>query len=223
MALETTILPVKLYGSRDSFLNNYTGIFPAQEIETQITDNATELRHHAACNIECSEQFRKGIIYGIHNRFASPYLAVDIAMIDRTNVLLGRKEGNDLWRFIGGFVDSSDDSMEAAARRELMEEASSKENGSGIYADGFKLIGETKIMDWRYKDDDENIFTALFVCNYISGVIVASDDMAELQWFSVFDLYKIAFTPEHRKLADILMKYLAKTLPSDAYNNIEQK
>lgn len=196
---------VCLYGSRDSFLKFYNGNYPTEEVQTEINASASEIRAHVANTIECSEAFRKGQIYAIWNRFSSPYLAVDVAMIDRAHVLLGRKAGETAWRFIGGFVDNTDESMEAAAHRELIEEASCKEPGAGLVVDEFELIGQARIEDWRYSGDDENIFSAFFACKYISGAIEANDDIEQVKWHPIPDLLSINFSKSHEVLRDILL------------------
>jgi len=191
-----------LYGCRDSFINYYSGKFKTVEIETPHDDNATDIRKKVAENCNCSEQFRAGIIYAISNRFPSPYTTVDVAMIKDDKILFGKKKGEPFYRFIGGFLDSPDESIAFAAKRELSEET------GGVEADNFELIGESKINDWRYRNDEENIFTALFKCKYIFGNPTPTDDITHLTWIPIDKLSETEFMPEHKQLVKILINNL---------------
>lgn len=192
-----------LYGSRESFLSYYSGRFSKEQIHSTLQDNATDIRKSIISTPINSDDFRKGVIYGVSNRFPSPYIAVDIAMIkEDKEVLLGKKDGENFYRFVGGFVDSTDESITSAARRELLEEV------GNIEVADFEIIGESKIDDWRYKKDEENIFTILFKCKYIYGSVTASDDIAYLEWIKIEDLETIEFMPEHKKLQTILINNL---------------
>ncbi len=194
-----------LYGSRDSFIKSYIGQFLCHELPQFEAHNATELREFARKNIDSSYEFRQGIIYGIGQRHASPYLAVDAAVIrDKTDILLGKKLGEEYYRFIGGFVDSSDKSIQAAAEREVREEC------GGMIVGNFILIGEARIDDWRYRHDEENIFTNLFICDYISGHAKPTDDISELEWIPLGKLSDTEVVPEHEKLKQILINHLQK-------------
>lgn len=202
-AISTITDDAILYGSRESFLSYYSGRFTKELIHSDITDNATSVRTSVINNPVDSEDFRKGVIYGVSNRFPSPFLTVDIAMIkENKEVLLGKKDGEKHYRFVGGFVDSTDDSILSAAKRELLEEV------GNIEVADFEIIGETKINDWRYKHDEENIFTVLCKCKYIFGHTKASDDIAHLEWIKIEDLEKIEFMTEHKKLQTILINNL---------------
>ena len=58
---------VMLYGSRDSFIFNYLGIYPTKEIEANGDCSATELRNQILLtDIEnVDEKFRAGVIFGV--------------------------------------------------------------------------------------------------------------------------------------------------------------
>lgn len=193
-----------LYGGRDSFTSYYSGRYKVENIEPLGNFTATEIRNKTAEFCKNSTDFRAGIIYGVHNRYTNIYLCVDIAPIKENKyVLLAKKQGESNYRFIGGFVDTHDEDITHTAVRELEEEAK-------IKGDKFTIIGEAKIADWRYKNDDENIFTIFFKCDYISGDIIASDDIIYLEWILISELPNILFVTEHLKLKEILISNLNK-------------
>ncbi len=217
--MEKSSTCITLYGSRDSFVKSYTGQFQTKEIETPHQDNATDLRGACIIHIEDDKMFRSGIIHAIGSRHPSPFLTVDIAPIRETylnetenpfakrperQVLFGKKKGEKHFRFVGGFVDPTDESIQAAAYRELREEV------GHIATVEWKLIGEAKIDDWRYRKDDEKIFTNLFACTYIHGPAIASDDIESIEWIPVDKIKETKFMPAHVPLVKILLAYLEK-------------
>ena len=199
-----------LYGCRDSFIEGYkkyNGKYDSVEIENTPFDiSATEIRKQCIQHPINSKDFRTGVIYGISKRFPSPYMCVDVALLrnNRTEVLMGSKIGDEGLRFFGGFLDSSDASITNAAHRELIEEI------GPVEVDNFKLIGEAKIPNWRYENDDEKVFTNLFTCNYIFGHPKGQDDMEGgiVEWVKISDLSTVTIIPEHHVLRDILYNYL---------------
>ena len=209
-----------IYGSRDSCLKHYSGAYKTEYIESDLPDNATEIRKDTASKSLSNQQFREGIIYALSNRNQSPYLVVDVAMIKETissgeliediivpviktiEVLLGRKEGEIGYRFIGGFVDSSDACIKDAVHRELLEEVGQIEVGD------FELIGEAMIDDWRYRNDEEKIFSCFFKCKYVFGRVHPCDDMPCLEWIPLEKLAETKFIPEHVPLQNILIENL---------------
>lgn len=183
---------ITLYGGRDSFIKYYTGKHKTQEVTFDIDDiNASAHRAEIHKTIKTDRLFCEGIIHASGNRYPISYQTVDIAVIremtefDRESlkqtkniqILLCRKSNEKLWRFIGGFVDPTDKSLEAAARRELMEEC------GPIEVSNFKYAGSFRIDDWRYRDAEDKILTALFTCQYSYGEPKANDDIAEVKWF----------------------------------------
>jgi len=123
---------------------------------------------------------------------------VDIAVIrlnsnNSHSLLLGRKEKEDKWRFVGGFVDASDTSYETAALRELFEE-------TNIVAtlNQLNYLGSTKIDDPRYRNHKDKIITHLYLLEIPSSTeeIQPKDDIKELKWanlsdFSIEDIMEI--------------------------------
>ena len=114
-----------LYGSRDSFLNHYTGIYERKELVQEHWISGSEMRKMLQNTVKGSKDFRHGAIWAQWTRFPTVFTTVDIAVIrmDPLSILLGRKTiDNGKWRFPGGFTDPTDQTFEASAMREVSEE-----------------------------------------------------------------------------------------------------
>lgn len=138
------------------------------------------------------------------------FQTVDIAVLDRKpngveKVLLGKRKHEDAYRFIGGFVDVEDSSLEQAAKRELEEEC-----GLKIETTECKYIGSFRVDDPRYKDGKDKIMTALFYSVHLTGEPVAGDDIHEVHWFELG--YDIPIVKEHIPLLKSLIKFVNKNL-----------
>lgn len=204
LAREFPGMPVTLYGSRDSFISAYTGKVPCVVIGAVPHISATELRESVARAPEESSAFRAGIIYGAAQRFPTTYPTVDIAILNtsRQEVLLARKEHDArLWRFIGGFVDPKDATLEYAARREASEETGMIEIAN------LRYVASARIADFRYRGQRDQIITSFFVAEYVFGRPVASDDIAELEWHPLKDMTGLLL-PEHKPLGEALVRFI---------------
>lgn len=183
-----TIFPEKeaiLYGSRDSFIPHYHGKHKTQMLEAIESHNATDIRANAASEVLDSDEFRAGVIYGITKQRPVTYPTVDIVVVNYDGqILLARKPAEDKFRFVGGFVDRTDDCYETAARRELYEETKL----SGLKA---TYIASKQIVDWRYEREDSGVMTTLFLFREWDqmGRAEASDDIAEVKWFDLSELF----------------------------------
>jgi len=106
--------------------------------------------------------------------------------VDGDKILLARKPAETLFRFVGGFVDRTDVNWEMAARRELYEETK-------LSALGMEYVCSQAVEDWRYKGLDNGIMTTLFMTHAWDqmGRPEASDDIAEVKWFNIKDLYSV--------------------------------
>ncbi len=197
-------LSAVLYGSRDSFLPHYKGKHATIEFIPELPDNNTEHRKKVAGQVRASEDFRAGIIYSVYSRRPVTYPTVDVvAYNDNKEILLAKKPNEKLYRFIGGFVDPSDESYEIAAKREFGEETSN----SSI--DGLEYIASTRVKDWRYAKSKNGIMTTLFAGKYIFGKAKASDDIESLTWLDPFKLnVDTDIMPEHRDLFKALITRL---------------
>lgn len=164
-----------LYGGRDNHLEkHYLGNHDVHIIDSKHACSATELRKASAKEALSDESFRHGIIYHVENRYPIVYPTVDVAIItpaanpDKDGsyysyVLMGRK--GEKFTFIGGFVDPSDEDLEAAALREVQEET-----GWDLSQLDFSYIFSMKVPDLRYKGTKDGIMTTLFECS------IPSDD-----------------------------------------------
>lgn len=197
---------VVIYGSRDSFIDSYTGKNPVIELEPSGTYNATNLRAEVARETLETEDFRAGIIYANFNYRPVTYPTVDVCAYNQNGeILLAKKPNENLWRFVGGFVDRSDESYEKAAFREFKEET-----GGNCTIMNPRYITSQKVDDWRYRKEESGIMTTLFLVENTYGYAKASDDIAVVQWipireFSNFDGIRTKIMPEHRELMTILV------------------
>lgn len=197
---------VCLYGSRDSFVKVYNGKHRVEVVKEIKSQSATTIRSAVHKLIDNHPKWRQGIIYASASKYPVSYQATDIAIIDfdKKQVLLGKKAGEPLYRFVGGFVDPEDESLEMAAKREVREEC------GDIETDTYKYIGSFRIDDWRYRNSQDKIMSAFFCCHFIYGRVSPQDDISELKWFDLDALDASVFEPEHRHLFDELKEYLWK-------------
>lgn len=206
-----------LYGSRGSFIPSYSGRFRCVELPEAAIVSATELRQEAVDHPALTREFRAGMIYMATKRPPLVFQTVDVAVLDgdRERVLLGSKrEDEGLLRFIGGFVDGADPSLEVAARREAFEET------GGIELADFRYVGSLKVDDWRYRKTRDSIMTALFTATHVFGSPKASDDLdGSCEWYGFVPGFATSTTgtpaesleprlvEEHRPLLRMLIKY----------------
>jgi len=175
---------VVLYGGRDAFIKNYNGKFNCIELEQKIFVKGTDIRKEISNKVKSSSDFRKGVIWATANQFINPKPTIDIAIVDEymKNVLLGKKQNEKHFRFIGGFVDINEN-WETAARREALEE-------TGLEIAILKYIGSFVIDDWRYKSEKGNITTSFFIAKKVFGAIEPMDDIEILEWIEIEKLEK---------------------------------
>ncbi|MBC8042396.1 MAG: NUDIX domain-containing protein [Rhizobacter sp.] len=186
-----------LYGGRDSFIKYYSGAFATKELEPHAFISGTEVRKHVSVEVKASTDFRAGVIYAAYNQYQKVYPAVDVAVFKDDLLLLGKKPYQDRYRFIGGFADPGDASYEAAARREVKEEA-------GIEVDEVKYLGSARIDDWRYRSEADKILTLFFSAKLTEGQPQPQDDISELRWFKPETLTQNDLVPEHAVLFKLL-------------------
>ena len=175
-----------LYGSRDSFIPSYHGKHATEPYPQVQSHNATDLRAEAAATPLDSDDFRAGVIYGIHKQRPVTYPTVDVVMVDGEKILLARKPSETLFRFVGGFVDRTDKNWEMAARRELYEETK-------LSALKMQYVCSQAVEDWRYAKEENGIMTTLFMTYAWDqmGRPEASDDIAEVKWFNIKDFFTV--------------------------------
>jgi bifunctional NMN adenylyltransferase/nudix hydrolase len=191
-----------LYGSRSSFLPHYHGTFQTHEYTPKHDICATRVRGEVIATPRDTEDFRAGVIYAAHKNFPTSFQAVDMIIEHalEAKVLVGRKVGHTNWCFPGGFVDPSDESLEQAGKREVHEEC------GGIEIDDVKYLGSHRVNDFRYRNSEHKIMTALFVGKYIFGPLKAGDDLAEIRWQSI-DTLVDCLQECHKPLAEAYLKH----------------
>jgi bifunctional NMN adenylyltransferase/nudix hydrolase len=200
-----------IYGSRDSFIPSYEGKHSVLEIDAKGEHNASALRKEISKENRNSEDFRAGIIHSVFQQRAVLYSTVDVtAYNDKGEILMAKKPNQALWRFVGGFVDLTDNSTEEAALREFREET-----GGNCEIGNLQYITSRKVEDWRYAAEESGIMTTLFLGKYKFGHASASDDIEIVQWipiqkFSNYDGIRTLVMPEHREIM--------KTLVDKVYN-----
>lgn len=202
---------ITLYGSRDSFIQHYTGVNDTQELESEVFISGSMIRDNLKDKVISTPEFRAGIIYSANDRFFNAIPTVDVAIInarekDDLKLLLGRKRYEDKYRLIGGFVDSTDDSLEAAARRELREEA-----GINLEVSEMNYVTSEKIDDWRYKREKSKIITTLFKAFYMWGSPQPGEDIYELKWFNMSKIKKSDIMEPHHNLVKKILNSFDRT------------
>lgn len=202
-----------LYGSRDSFIPYYSGRYKTVElIGNNVEISGSKVREDVSKEIVNTTDFRKGVVYGNFGRYPVIMPCADIVVHNPTDdtILLGRKPGESQLRFIGGHVETSDSCYEAAAIKELSEEAP----GISICetVDTLKYVCSGKIKDWRHAKEDSEIFSTLFLATRMSGAARAADDIEEIRWVRIADVcdyetYAKMIVPEHLDFFGKLIKY----------------
>ena len=190
-----------LFGSRECLALTYSGMWPLVTIPSTTDERLSVVRRD-------SSDFRSGVVWANSTRLALSYQTVDIALLryPEQTVLLGKKHRKDgtRWRFIGGFVDPTDSSLEGSALRELREEA-----GATLQCHELHYLGSFRIDDPRYRDEPDAIMTAFFATYILGGTPVPGDDIDELQWFPLADIAELII-PEHRPLAESLIRFVTR-------------
>lgn len=189
-----------LYGSRDSFLQYYSGKFPCRELVQEVFISGTERRRQLAANVNKSKDFRHGVIWATMNQWPACLPTVDMAIFndDGTRILLGRKKHESSYRFIGGFGEPSE-TYETTAVRETKEEAN-------IDVQDMQYVKSFVINDWRYKSEVNKITTSLFKITKWTGNPEPGDDIHELRWFPFNAHLLDSVITEHREMLDYLLK-----------------
>lgn len=210
-----------LYGGRDSFIPYYHGRYQTVElIGNDVDISGSKVRDEVSKEIIDSTDFRKGVVYANYGRYPVIMPCADIVVLDPTNntILLGRKPGENQYRFIGGHVEVTDSSYEAAALKELSEEAPGLSVCENV--ETLKYICSGKIKDWRHAKEDSEIFSTLFLATKMSGNAKAADDIEEVKWVPIedvldYEVYAKMIVPEHLEFFGKLVKELGKMIKTE--------
>lgn len=204
-----------LYGSRKSFIPAYKGHGRYETVDLPSSDaiSGTAIREAASKEIRAERAFRIGITYASASKYAISYQTVDALIWDklkdtgRIRILLARKNADPIgkWRYAGGFVSPSDDTLEEAVQREVAEEF-----GINLVVAKPKYVTSKRVPDWRYVGEADQILTALFSMQYQWGTPVASDDIDEFRWFFLDEIGPEGdlFIKEHKPMWESAFAYL---------------
>ena len=184
-----------LYGSRDSFIEAYSGRYPTVELVPNKVISASEIRKKIAIKPLTTPDFRKGIVYAVENQYPTVHPAVDGAIVDfeKERILLGKKPGQIGLRFPGAFLDPFlDKTAEEAVVREAKEETS-------LDVCVERYVFSRLVDDWRYRHEQNKIMTFLYLLRYdeaTSGRAEAGDDLEMVVWkeFGTVDINDIVST-----------------------------
>jgi bifunctional NMN adenylyltransferase/nudix hydrolase len=184
-----------VYGSDSEVGDRYSGRHPFVSVG-EVPAAPPELDE-----VEDSAAFRRGVLWATQRRYPTVFATVDVAIFDEgwERLLLARKPGEEGWRFVGGFSDPSDESFEAAARREASEE-------TGLEISAPEYVGSFRIDDWRYVHEPDEIKTHLFAARVTGGSLAPDDDISEAEWFGL-DVEVERLMPEHRELLETLRRW----------------
>lgn len=206
-----------IYGGRDSCLQHYRGKMKTCDLLGSLPYQGTDVRARIHRSMLTTEEAREGAIHLAGNMYPRVNPTVDIAIVrpprdERVaatkdsfgwQLLLAAKPGEDKWRFVGGFVDRSDQCLEWAARREVAEE-------TGVEIDQtLDYIGSCNVPDWRCTDDA--IMTTFFAATYLSGAATANDDICKVKWFDFVNLGYVQVNETHQKLMEMFITRFASS------------
>lgn len=191
---------ITLYGSRDSFIQHYTGNLPTVSLEPDseyVAVSGTAVREKLAHRSLSSNDFRAGIVYAL-NQLAPRVIPVIHTAIFRQNpiefksndlsqepptphwdyeILLVREENSDddRWEFVSGELLPTDTSYEQAGRRLIYKEL-------GLQTTIFDYVCSERKSDWRLKNEVDENFSTLFAVQYLSGIPTPGDSFYRAKW-----------------------------------------
>lgn len=200
---------VLLYGGRDSFIKYYSGRNKTQQLDTNRADiSATDSRAFDSRTSQNSAAWRAGVIHAIGNMRPVSYPTADVAGFSPEGLMLiGQKEkdGNK-WRFIGGFKEVKNTSIEEVASREFWEETGEVTNIIDP-----QYILSMNIDDPRYRGTGDTIFTFLMAGMIENANIITrgSDDVKNVAWLNLNYFIELGKNPEVN-IIDEISKYFIK-------------
>lgn len=183
-------------GSKENVISKYFGKFETKCIENYKIDSLEFQKEMVSKKITDPASWRAGACWSANNRYPVAYHTVDCAIFDDLSfekVWMAKKENEDRLRFIGGFVDPSDNSAEYAAKRETKEE-------TGLDCSVLGYISSRKIDDWRYRNEADKIITSFYALIKQNGIPNANDDVKELYKVNILTLDEKNVMTEHHQL-----------------------
>ena len=199
---------VTLYGSRDSFVPHYSGHYtPIQLSLPPVKVSGEDIRASLTNTVMESADFRAGIIYAAMNQWDRVITCVDVIIFCKgpngPELLLGKKEGEPGWRFIGGHAEATTPNFETDARKEVLEE-------TGLDLISLRYVGSAIIPDWRWEKEASKIKSLVFVGETMTFGARASDDIAETRWVKLNDMHPGLLVPTHIPLFQVFVQDLIK-------------
>jgi bifunctional NMN adenylyltransferase/nudix hydrolase len=214
---------VVLYGGRDSFVPHYTtGKYKPVELPIDpsiMKVKGEDIRAKLTDTVMENADFRAGQIYAAMNRPKRVVTTVDIAIYHKGasfEFLMGRKEGEPAWRFIGGHAEPTTESFERDAKNETREE-------TGVELISLEYIGSCIVPDWRYVEEEDKIKTLVFAGLAASLSAKAADDIAYVKWFKSEVLDEDGFVDTHKPLFRIVKKYFTKEFGTEFKNETTEE
>ncbi|MBO4331574.1 MAG: NUDIX hydrolase [Paludibacteraceae bacterium] len=139
-------------------------------------------------------------------KYPHPAITADCVVFcfdgNNLKILLIQRKNNPYagcWAFPGGFMDM-DETVEEAAKRELMEETR------------FECAGLTQfyVSSTVDRDERERVVTCACMAFVKMGRVEASDDAGKAEWFDFHNLPELAF--DHREIVEVAKTKLKQML-----------
>lgn len=181
-----------LYGSRDSFLDLYTGTHKTQYVASENRISGTDIRN--SLKLPNSEDARTALIFNEMRRPPRVYATVDLGIKrGEQGLFIAKRIHQGMVSFMGGFIDPNE-SAEQAVLREKHEEIPTVTVTEPKYQ--FSL----PIDDPRYRKSRDSILTSFFTATYLSGEASPGDDADMVLWVHRSAIVECV-VPWHRPLA----------------------
>ncbi|MHA1771839.1 MAG: NUDIX domain-containing protein [Candidatus Thorarchaeota archaeon] len=132
--------------------------------------------------------------------YRSPTPTVDVAIIDRENIILvkrGHEPYKGSWVLPGGFIEYGETAEEAAVR-EVLEE-------TGVSVKLRDILG---VYSAPERDPRKHVLTVVFVAERIKGEPVGGDDAAEAKWFKIKETETMDLGFDHGLILRDLQEWL---------------